>query len=186
MSSAILDPITRPQTWDKFSIDGNISPGACEFSDVKRVYTWDIQKAQGTQGAATKFTQIAPAQFKVKIRLWLAKHFTEWRDFRQRLKYDPTKRKPGIFAIYYPSLADLDISRCTTEEIGGVVAEGKGMWSVTISLLEYFPPKPVAIIPQPSGYYQAKNDAAGTGPDPAIVKLQNQLQKLQAQAQGAA
>ena len=59
------------------------------------------------------------------------------------------------------------------------------MWSVTISLLEYYPPKPAAVIATPNGYQQTK-DGPGKGVDPAVAKLQQQVQKLQAQAQTAA
>lgn len=185
MSTATLNPIDHAQDFDWVTIDGARNPGIAEISGASRSYEWQVYKAQGTQGAETRFSQIPPAKFSIKLRFWLAEHFRAWATWSARLKYDPTKRRPGVFTIYYPTLADLGIQRCTTEEIGAITSEGKGLWSVTIKLLEYYPPKPTAVIATPNGYQQAQNDV-GKGVDPAVAKLQQQAAKLAAQAQTAA
>jgi hypothetical protein len=149
--SAVLDPITNPQSWDTLFIGRVESPGLCEVSGFARTYDFDVKKGKGAYGATITFTQRPPAKGSVKFYLWLPRHWDEWDIFLPLLKYDPTKKAIQAVDIYYPSLADIFITSVVTTEVGAIEHEGQGYYSRTVKLLEYFPPPPVSAVSTPKG-----------------------------------
>jgi len=138
--SGAVNPLDHAQEWDVIRIGQAVSPGVCEVGEFKRAAEWDVKKGKGSLGATITFVGRPPAKGSIKFLLWDPQHFDDWDRFRPLLKYDPTKKAVQAVDIYHPSLADLNLNSVVTESIGGIVHEGKQLYSITVEFLEYFPP----------------------------------------------
>jgi hypothetical protein len=192
VSSEFLDPISNPSFWDVVTIAGVDSPGLCVVSKAPRAHKYDVKTGKGTKGSTTTFVGLPPADFSIKFMLWLVEHFQAWGDFRPLLRYDPTKKKgQQAVDIFYPSLADLSIFSVVTTEIGSIVHEGKQLYSIEVSFLEYLPASKTSAVSTPAGSQWYAGPGAdgkpkpGAQPDPAIAEAQKQVNDLANQAQGA-
>jgi hypothetical protein len=186
MSSEILDPFYVPQAWDVVVIGGVVSPGVCKVGEFKRTHEWDIKKGKGTVGATVTFVGRPPAKGTIDFQLWTRDHFVQWGAFRPILKYDPTKKSVQAVDIYHPSLADIDINSVVVEEIGNIVHEGNGLYSVKLSLLEYFPPPKLSSVSTPTGAAATASGAGntpGAAPPAAQDQYQTQIAQLMKEAQ---
>lgn len=180
----ISNPISDPQSWDVCNVAGKINPGYCEVGEFKRENEWDVKKGKGAVGGAITFVQKPPAKGSIKFFLWEDKHFNEWIAFRKLFKYDPTKKAIQAIDLYHPSLAEIDITSVVTQSIGNVVHEGKGMYSITVEFLEYFPVKAGSGVSSPSGSASnAKGSkSTGTPADPIADAQQKEIAALMAKA----
>ena len=169
MASGTLDPISAPSSWDVVILGTTPSPGFCKVKGFKRVHEFDIKKGKGTVGATVTFTQKPPVEGEITFYLWDNgsmgtghNHFVEWEAFRPLLKYDPTKKTVQAIDLFYPSLADIDVSSVVTTNIGGIEPDGdNGMYSITVAFLEYFPPGKNSAVSTPN--------TSGTGGPPPVV-----------------
>lgn len=182
--SAVLDPITDPQSWDTCFVGPYESPGWCEVSGFERAYAFDIKKGKGAFGGTVTFVQRPPATGQIKFWLWLPRHFDEWDDFMQALKYDPTKKTVTALDIYHPALAEIFITSVVCTSIGQLHRESGGYYSRVVKLLEYFPPPPVSAVSTPKTSIAATTlittdkPSIGSPLDPAIKKAEEQLRQL--------
>ena len=88
--------------------------------------------------------------------------------------------------LYHPALAKIGIHSVVCESIGPETPEGKGLWSITIELLEYLPAPKVNITSTPTGSTAKGSGKAGTtgkGDDPIADAHQAEIKKLIAEAQ---
>lgn len=181
MSSGNINPIKTPQAWDYITIGGINSPGMCKLGDVKRKHDFDRKKGKGTVGETITFTQKPAAEFTVTFYLWLEEHFTEWDEFREHLKYDPTKKEIQAIEIYHPSLLDLEIHSVVTASLGAIKHEGKQMYSIKVDFLEYFPASKTSAVSTPTGSNQnadpPNNKKPGTPPNNAQDELDKEAQQ---------
>jgi hypothetical protein len=182
MASGSLNPIDNPQAWDFVTISGVNSPGLAEVSEWPRHHEWDVKKGKGTLGGTVTFVGRPPATGKIKFMLWTAAHFQQWESFRALMKYDPTKKAPQAVDIFYPSLADINITSVVVEDIGNIVHEGGQLYSITVAFLEYFPPPKASAVGTPS---MATGGPGGPGTPPPVAQdaEQAEIAKLLAQAQ---
>lgn len=157
LSIALLDPIRNPQAWDRVRIGGVDSPGICTLSGFSRTSEFDVKKGKGSQGATLTFVQRPPTEGTIKFQLWLAEHFDLWVPFRKTLKYTPTKKAITAIDIFHPSFADIDLHSVVCKDIGAIEHEGGGLYSISISLIEYFPPPKASAVSTPSGYGAGQN-----------------------------
>lgn len=157
---ALLDPIKNPQWWDVVNVAGVVSPAVCEVGEFTKGNEWDVKKGKGSNGATLTFVQRKPAKGKIKFYLWTSQHFVQWSTFYAVWKYDPTKKKTQAVDVFHPSLAAIELSAFVTEEITNIIHEGNGKYSMTVSLLEYFPPPPDSAVSTPDG--------SKDGPGPTI------------------
>jgi hypothetical protein len=148
--SIVVNPIEAPQAWDHITIGQTDSPGLCWLKGFKRSYGWDIKKGKGALGATLTFTQRPPAKGTVEFHLWLRAHFDAWDQFLPLLKYDPTKKTTQAIDIYHPALADIFITSVVTEDIGQFEHSGEGLYTRTVSFIEFFPPPPASAVSTPS------------------------------------
>ena len=185
MSSGALDPLSFPQQWDVVVVAGNVSsPGLAKVSEFKRKHEFDVKKGKGTLGATVTFVGRPPATGSVKFYLWTPTHFQQWDIFRTYLKYDPTKKAVQAIDIYHPSLADIEVSSVVVESIGNFVHEGQQYYSITVELLEYFPPPKKSAVSTPTGSNNTNaSTTPGTPPLDAPDAYQMQIAALLKQAQ---
>ncbi len=184
----LVNPLDDAQDYDVVKIDGVENPGIIApggITGFKRVTEWDVKKGKGTKGGTATLSQLPPAKGSIKFLLWDPFHFEAWNAiYRARFKYDPTKKTKNAVDIYHPALDTLDIKSVVTESIGPEEYEGKGLWSITVELLEYIPAPKANISNTPSGSTSngAKN-ASGSSGDPIADAQQAEIKKLLAEAQ---
>lgn len=178
-TAAVASPFEDPQAWDVVIVGGKKSPGYCEVTGFQRGNEWDIKKGKGAVGATFTFVQKPPAKGKVKFYFWLQSQADEWVDYRKLLKYDPTKKSIQAIDIYYPSLAEIDVNSVVTENIGATEHEGKGMYSITVEFIEYFPVKAGSGVSSPTGSASGpKTTNPGKSSDPIADAQQAEIAAL--------
>lgn len=184
----MADPFSDPQSYDVVTIDGLENPGIIApggITGFKREAEWDVKKGKGTKGGTMTLSQLPPSKGSIKFLLWSKFHVDAWDQlYRQRFRYDPTKKTKQAVDIYHPSLQKLDIHSVVTESISLETPEGKGLWSITVDLLEYLPPPKKTVTSTPSGSTSNKNKAGATGKsdDPIADAQQAEIARLLAQA----
>lgn len=182
--SGAVDPLTYPQTWDSVRVGQSANPGIALVGEVKRKHEWDVKKGKGTFGATTTFVGRPPGTASVEFLLWLPSHFVQWDTFRALLKYDPTKKAIQAVDVYHPAWANVDFKSVVTESIGSIVHKGKGLYSITVDFLEYFPaPKKSAVSTPTTSQSTQAGTTPGTQPDPIGDAQQKQIAALWSQAQ---
>lgn len=182
--SGSVDPISQPQAWDVVRVGQSTNPGLALVGEIKRKHEWDVKKGKGTFGATTTFVGRPPATASVEFLLWQPAHFVAWDTFRALLKYDPTKKAIQAVDVYHPAWADVDFKSVVTESIGSIIHKGKGLYSITVDFLEYFPaPKRSAVSTPTASQSTQSGTTPGEQPDPIGDAQQKQVAALWSQAQ---
>ncbi len=178
---SLINPFDNPSDYDVVKIGGIECPGICQLSGFKRLTEWDVKKGKGTKGGTATLTQLPPAKGSIKFMLWTPFHFEAWDAiFRAQFKYDPTKKTVNAVDIYHPTLAAIDLHSVVTESISAVEHEGKGLYSITVELLEYLPPPKKSATGTPSGSKSNDGGAgkSGKSDDPIADAQQAEIAKL--------
>lgn len=182
---SVLNPLDNPQVYDVIQLGLVTSPGICVVSGFKRQHTWDRKNGKGVKGGTSTLTAIPPVSGSVKFFLWQPSHWDEWELFRPLFLHDPTRKAVQAVDIYYPSLARIGIKSVVCEDIGAEEPEGLGKWSITVQLLEYYPPAKKSVVGTPSGSGAGSGGKAPPGAplDPIADAQQAQIKQLLAEAQ---
>jgi hypothetical protein len=93
------------------------------------------------------------ATFDVDIFCWKPEHFLAWQLFaRAVLTNPPIGGRPTSMSIQHPTLNDpaLSISQVVVTDVGAWEQDpgGTGLWSRTLSFLQYRKPRPALVAPQ--------------------------------------
>jgi hypothetical protein len=165
------------------------SPGTCTISGHDRNENWDVQKAKGTTGASSQLNGKDIGKFTVTFYLVDdgsaepgQSQFEQWDRFEKLIRSLTDASTPVALPIYHPDLARQGFTEVSNAGIGGVTRDKLGGRTVTVSFIEYKPPKK-----KPAAQAQAKPAAAGgaTGaqkaPDPN-AKAKQELKDLVAAA----
>lgn len=181
---SVDNPIVLPENWDSFVAFGMESPGICQITGAARKSGWDVKKSKGAKGAVITYTQDEVAKFSAKLLMWLPEHFEAWDVFRPKLAFDPVKNKQSTsFDIYHPALSDLGIKSVVVEEVSQITPEGDGLFSVTISFIEYLPPPKVNAVKTPAGSSgNSGGKTPGDKPKDAEMTVEDMRDKLIAEA----
>ena len=184
-----ISPFVNSAAWDVIVVGGVTCPGYCKLDKVARKNEFDRKKGKGTQGETLTYVQKPAAEIKVTFYLWTTAHFVSWDSFRQLLKYDPTKKSVEAIEIYHPALADLEIHSVVTASLGVINHEGKGLFTVEVDLIEYFPPAKKSATSTPDKSNSAtdpKSTPGNTGNDAqSQLDAENRALLAEAQKQGA-
>lgn len=174
-----------PQAYDKITIGGVQCPGIVTGVDqFKTKREFDVKKGKGVFGATITFVGRPPATGSITFYFWRQAQETAWVSFRNQFKFDPTKKAIQAIDIYHPWLNEIDMNSFVCEGIGSVKHEGKGLYSITVDLLEYFPPPNKNATGTPSGSTSNSGKAgkSGTSDDPIADAQQKEIKKLLAEA----
>lgn len=186
MTSGALNPFDNPEAYDVVSIGGVTSPGVIKpggITGFKRAHEWDVKKGKGAQGATISYVQRPPAKGTITFTLALREHFVAWESFRPQFLYDPTKKNPQAVDIFHPVLADLQIHSVVCEDISQEENDGYGEWTITVSLLEYFPPPKKSAVSTPTTSQSNTNPATSKQQQPDVQDAQQaEIQRLFDQA----
>ena len=159
-------PFDLENSWDEIRVAGKLWPPEINSHDyakftikgAKRSYKWEIQDGLGIQGAVEIYRGWTPQPFSIEFFLWDSELYRAWADFQPVFQYDATKqRTQQPINISHPMLANLGIRQVIVEDIGAIemTDASSRMFSVTISLREFFPPRKIIAA--------APADAASTG-----------------------
>ena len=159
-------PFDLENSWDEIRVAGKLWPPEISSHDyakftikgAKRAYKWDIQEGFGVQGCVEVYRGWTPQPFSIEFFLWDSELYRAWADFQPVFQYDGTKRiTQQPINISHPMLANLAIRQVIVEDIGAIemVDASARMFSVTVSLREFFPPRKIIAA--------APADAASTG-----------------------
>jgi hypothetical protein len=130
------------------------SPGVAKIKGAGSPREWDIRKGYGFSGASLVFTGTGLAKFDVDIFIWEDAHWVAWELFSALLTNPPPP--PGVMptslGIDHPLLNKKPwlITKVVVEDISSWEVSDTGLWSLTISMLQYRKPKP-AILPPLEG-----------------------------------
>lgn len=184
MTLGALNPIDNPDACNTVRIQGVDTPGKCEVKGFKRQTDWDIKVGKGTSGATETVKGLPPAKGTLTFWAWESAHFTVWDALLPKLKYDPTKQTKQANGIYFPMLADIDVSSINIESIGMWEHEGGNLWVRVIEAVEFAPPPTASAVATPTGADSGSASVPGAPQDPATVALQKEASALTKQAQG--
>ncbi len=120
-----------------------VMQGKFEFLEHEgRIFKWDVKDAPGVQGATITHRGSRPATFKGKFSFWTSKQIDDfYLNIIPLFLLDPSKRTVKPVDVMHPALSALDIYAVVAQNIGVLEHDGGGLYSVTISMLEYAPAK---------------------------------------------
>lgn len=155
---AVINPADSPEQYDRALLAGNTpTPGVVKIEGANRAVEWEKKKAKGSSGATVTAQGREPAEPTMKVFLWRdhdaqINHFDLWYSTVLPLLKGALEGKTAI-DIYHPALADNDIKSVVVQEIGQLLPEDEtGLYSVSVKLLEYSPPKKSGGTPGKSKY----------------------------------
>ncbi len=186
LNSADINPIQFSSDWQYITIAGKNSPGAIPPNGVRgfdRETGWDKKRGKGTQGATLSLTSFPPTEGQITFQLWEPFHFVEWIAFRKLLKYTPKKTatRADALDIYYPSLADVDVTSVVTAKISPARHVGKGLYLITVDFIEWVDPPKVSVVAT-TNTSKADGPAPGAAPNPIIAAKQKMVAELAAKS----
>ena len=151
-----LNPIAQEALYDSIILAGAFSPGVVKVSGHKRVQKYDVKEADGSAGASVTRKGESMSEFTCTFQLSIdpvlgIDDFAAWDDFLLVLQSATAKKEPTALPILHPDLLELGIVQVVPKEIGGKVHDGKGGATVSVTFLEYLPPKPKGGSPKPKG-----------------------------------
>jgi hypothetical protein len=154
------------------------SPGIVKLAGHDRKKNWEIKAAKGQTGASSKLQGDPIGQFTATFSLAADRldddgldDFDRWEDFQRLIESTTNGPTPVALPIYHPDLARNHFTEVVNGGIGGYVHDGQGGATITITFIEYKPPKPKPASKakaKPAG--KAASNAAGVNnppkPDP--------------------
>ncbi len=178
------NPFQFPLDYDVVTVGGVVCPGLAKIGDFKTKREFDIKKGKGTFGSTITFVGRPPSTGSITFYIWNAGQIEAWVTYRDLFKFDPTKKAIQAIDIFHPSLHEIDMTSFVCEGIGALKHEGQGLYSITVDLLEYFPPPKVNATGTPSGSTSkgGKPSTTGKSDDPIADAQQAQIAALLKQA----
>jgi hypothetical protein len=174
--SATLDPIRNSNTWAKFQLKGQLSAGTIPKGGVKgfkRETGWDIKKGKGTQGATLTLKDQPPAKGSFTLQLFTPQDFADWDTFVLGvLSLDAKQQQAQGLAIYYPALSSVGVTTVVVSHYTAPEHQGKGMYHVTIDLIEWSSPPPVNVTSTATSTAPDSDPTTPPPVNPELVALQ--------------
>lgn len=141
-----MRPTDDDESYDTITLGGVQSPGTVVLSGHDRMKNWDVRKAQGTTGASTRLHGDDVGTFKAVFYLVddgssEVSQFDRWDSFERLIKSTTDGAKPFALSIYHPDLARNHYTEVCNGGVSGFVHDGKGGVTVTVTFIEFRPPK---------------------------------------------
>jgi hypothetical protein len=167
-TSAYLDPISDPQSWDYAIIGGQQSPLIHSMDGFDRPNGFQEKRGKGSIGATLTMTSKPPTSGSITFNLWRSADFQAWGVFSQQFFTRPqTTPDKAALSIYHPSLADIQLTSVVVgkpDGKGGVTRirhAGKGLYLVTVHFIEYVPTPQISAV-STIGFTNNNNAATAT------------------------
>lgn len=160
---------------DKCVLRGALSPGLAEIKNCKREHKYDRIAGYAQDSAIAIYRGRPPAGFDIVLTLCTAADYTDWQAFRDIVLAPPPRGPSGkAYDVFHPFLLELGIMACVIESVGVPENNGNGLYTVTISAVEWRRPKQALSKPEAATAKPADTDPG----DIIINKLVNQLGEL--------
>lgn len=141
---SVLAGASRP-TQDYIVLGNAISPGRATIVPPGSPRNWDVRQGYGFSGAFVVYTGDGLAKFDVLIDIWDDADWPKWDAFAKlTLARPPLGTKPKALDISHPLLAlePWKITSVVVTDVSGFEQSDEGMWTCSISFLQYRAPKP--------------------------------------------
>jgi hypothetical protein len=155
------------------------SPGTCTLSKHDRKKNWDVQKAKGSTGASSQLNGDDIGTFDATFYLvddGSAEpgqgQFDQWDQFEKLVRSLTDASKPIALTVYHPDLARQGFTEVSNAGVGGFNRDGKGGATITVSFIEYKPPKK-----KPAAKAQAKKGGSRGGNSSILAEDPNAAAK---------
>ena len=143
-------PLDLDEELSRIRLGTMYSPGVVKLSRHDRVKNWDTQKAKGQTGATDKLNGDDPGEFDALFMLAGGDgdnpdgptDFDMWEDFQRLCESTVNGPKPVALPIYHPDLVRNHFTEVVLKKMGGMVHDGQGGATVTVTFKEYKPAKP--------------------------------------------
>lgn len=171
------DPDVVPAAWDQALIGSLGTPGLCTISGASRLLKWDVAEGTGTSDGPTKLKGGRRAPFKMRLHFLDGVRGESGADqrYRWQTEFLPILKQAetGKVAIefYHPAVSadPIGVTAVVPSEIGQLVQDSDGSWSVTVEFTPFVKPKPASGKPsqatkknqQPSAADQAEKELQG-------------------------
>lgn len=175
----MTSPISNPESYDFFTLDGTRHPGRSMISSGgEREEEWQDQKAPGTAGAFTVFRGEQLSKVSYKIILWEEAHFNDWKTFAAMMDEGKGRRpNPRVYTLVDLRLSHNKITSVSFAKFGAQEQLGPGRWAYELILKEIKKRKPIggpALGPRNENEkaieaQRAKNDALRVQRDAALA-----------------
>lgn len=129
---------------NRLVLGGHLLPGMVELPEGEPGRKLDLKNGPGLDGATATWQGYEPPELKVTLRMWRARHRTEWSRIYREIQPRPGKPPAAPFSIIHPTLADYGIALVMVEKIS-LPKQGKspGEVEVMLSLREWVKPSKV-------------------------------------------
>jgi hypothetical protein len=178
---AVLDQISV----DYIIIGGQKSPGKCTIKSYSLEWGIDARQAYGLDSATLVPTGRKPAKLELEFYLWDPADFPAWWIFSKQFFSRPALLVPKGLAslalsIQHPAVNNppINVKSVMVEATTGMLPDGEGGWSSTISFIEFLKPRPT--LPKPPAAIPSAASPKPTAQDAS----DREIQSLKAQLQG--
>lgn len=182
--SPTVSPISHAQQWHKAKVRGVPTPGSIPRGGIKgfdRDYGWDVKKGKGSAGAELTLDGVQPCKGSITCQLFTDQDFKDWDAFVSAvLSIDAEVQKTEGLAIYHPALAAVGVTTIVVKKFSVPQHQGKGLYFVTIDLIEWSKPPPKSVVSTPAS--TAADESSGSNgippQDPRAQAAQAQIAAL--------
>jgi hypothetical protein len=168
-------------------IGGDPAPGKWTLTEAPKVYGWDIRKGFGLSGATVVPIGDELVEATFLVELWDeddTDHYADFKAYRKKYLRKGVVKTPGgittkALGLQHPELNDMEVTQVVVKKITPLVNDGYGLWTCTVTFLQYrkpviAPPKPLAAIPAAAAPKPTAQDAL----DRELEQLRNEHQRL--------
>jgi hypothetical protein len=187
MTQAIITPTVFFPAQDFFELGGDRTPRLVKATLVKADSPSgiDIRKGYGLSGATTVPTGEEPSDIEFLIEIWKESVLPEWYSFAKKWLTRPVALPPGgikamALPISHPGLNNppINVTQVLRHNCTALLNDGYGLWSCTVSLLQFRLPKiamskPLATLPSAKNARPTAQDANDVEKQQLQVTLQN-------------
>lgn len=129
------NPIQQPV--DYVLLQGERSPGIAEIVGANSPRMWDKQQSYGYGGAILRFKGLDLSKFNLNIRLYDAKDWTAWDEWKKIVDKPPSMKRPTALDIWHPFTQTLGINKVVVLDVKQPAQEADGVWLISIELSDF-------------------------------------------------
>lgn len=161
------------------------TPGVATIQGLSSPRKWNIQQGYGLSGATTVYAGTDPVKFKILIQMWTSLDFVQWEAIARLHFAKPLPgMKPIALGVSHPllNMPPHSITSIVIEDVSGPDQDEFGLWTATISCLEW--KKPLPALGKPLAAIPAASKAIPTAADLADREIQAKVATLKSLAGG--
>jgi hypothetical protein len=167
---------------DTINIGGSTAPGKWRLIEATKQYGWDIRKGQALDGATVVPTGDELIVAKFEVTLWDEAQFAPFYLLRTTYLRKALRKTSGslntwAIGVDHPELGALGAGDFVVKEITPLVNNGNGLWTCTVTFLQYRKPK--AALSKPDAAIPAAAAPMPTAQDAQQREIQDSMNTIQ-------